>query len=297
MKLIISCFDDIDNIFHIFSREIYRIWEVTKGDNNHIILLKNYHDNNVNKWRFSLLKSIYQDVYIHKIDDLKIQNSIEYSITIESFPYSIVDPWTFRKYNQSDFYSSLAYQIKNQLGITNDTGHNITYIYRTNSRILYDSKSKILLSEVLNEEFEKLNIPFKMASFDQMSLKDQAISLSETKIMLSIHGAANTNLFLLPKESHLFEINFRKYWFCDPVCHHHKNGLIKYKDNCYGKLLYRNYFHKADYHNMSQVFGKKYTELEIEDADTFLDLNPINVKNIYIDSQSLIEKLKIAYYS
>jgi hypothetical protein len=297
LKLIISCFDDINNIFHIFSNEIHRIWEVTKGDTNHIILLKNYQDNTVNKWRFDLLKSIYRDVYIYQIDDLTIQKSIEYSITIESFPYNIIDPWTFRKYDKSDFYLGLADKVKSSLGIPPHIGHNITYIYRTNNRILYDSNSKKLLSEVLSLGFLKLKIPFKFASFDQMTLKEQAITLSDTKIMLSVHGASNTNLFLLPEDAQLFEINFRKYWFCDPVCHNHKSGLLKYKDNCHGQLLYRNYFHKADYHNLSQIFGKKYTELEIEDADTFLDLNPINVKNVFIDGESLIEKLKIAYHA
>ena len=296
MKLIISCFDDINNIFHIFSNEINRIWEVTKGDTNHIILLKNYQDNNVNKWRFDLLKSIYKDVYIHKINDLNIQRSIEYSITIETFPYNIIDPWTFRKYDKSDFYADLADKVKISLGTKNITGHTITYVYRTNNRILYDFKSKKLLAEVLKDEFEKLNIPFKYASFDQMSLKDQANILSDTKIMLAVHGASNTNLVLLPDNAHLFEINFRKYWFCDPVCPNHKSGLLRYKDNCHGQLLYRNYFHKADYHNLAQLFGKKYTEWEVEDADTFLDLNPINLKNIFIDSHSLIEKLKNAYY-
>ena len=106
--------------------------------------------------------------------------------------------------------------------------------------------------------------------------------------MISCHGAANTNLIFLPDNGCLMEINFRKHWQCDPVCDDHYNSNISYDRKCNGKLTYRPYFHKGDYHNLAKFFDKKYVECEIENADIFLDRNPINLKNIYVDADKII---------
>ena len=59
---------------------------------------------------------------------------------------------------------------------------------------------------------------------------------------------------------------------------------------CDGKLTYRPYFHKADYHNLCYLLGKKYLEIEAIKYDGgFLNKNPISKKNIYIDGEKIIK--------
>jgi len=59
---------------------------------------------------------------------------------------------------------------------------------------------------------------------------------------------------------------------------------------CDGKLSFRPYFHKADYHNLCYLLNKKYIEIEAVKYDGgFLSRNPISKKNIYIDGENLIQ--------
>lgn len=95
----------------------------------------------------------------------------------------------------------------------------------------------------------------------------------------------------LPQGSSLFEINFRRHWYCDLVCRRHRTGAIGYTVDCGGPVKYHKRFHKADYHNLSRLFGVRYREFEIEDARTFLSNNPIAVRTIFVDARKIMEGL------
>ena len=182
-------------------------------------------------------------------------------------------------------------------------------IYRNNNRILYYYKTKDLIHNILSNELKKLNIPFKTASFDNTSFEDQAEFLKDVKILIACHGAAFTNLFLLPKNSTIMEVSFRRYWYCDPVCQCHVSGQCNYKTDChtvsdshhYNKKTKKLDYFKADYYNLSQLFGIGYKEILIEDANGYFknpgdkDYNPINLTNIYIDTNAMIDKIKKLY--
>ena len=173
------------------------------------------------------------------------------------------------------------------------------------------NNKNVFVHDILAKELKKLNIPFKSTSFDNTSFEEQAEFLKDVKILIACHGTAFTNLFLLPKNSTIMEVSFRRYWFCDPVCENHYTGEWAYKSDCHNrnkvinkysfdekkrKLIY----HKAEYYNLSQLFGIGYKEILIEDANGYFNdntntndiNNPINLTNIYIDTNDVINKIR-----
>ena len=68
------------------------------------------------------------------------------------------------------------------------------------------------------------------------------------------------------------EVSFRRYWYCDPVCECHYSGQCAYKTDCqnrnkvinkssYDEKKYKLIYHKAEYYNLSQLFGIGYKEI------------------------------------
>ena len=104
-----------------------------------------------------------------------------------------------------------------------------------------------------------------------------------------MHGAACTNLIFTPKDVVFIEINFRTNWYCDPVCDEHFTCKIGINEKCNGPLLHKNY-HKADYHNLSYLLGRKYFEINpICYGGKFIDRNPISKESIYVNSKQIID--------
>lgn len=217
-------------------------------------------------------------------------------------------------------FLSLASTIKANLGINEFTINNMNeykvgFIVRENNRILYDHDEKVkhnknvVVHDILSKELKKLNIPFKTTSFDNVSFEEQAEFLKDVKILIACHGAAFTNLFLLPKNASIMEVSFRRYWYCDPVCQCHVSGECHYKKDChtvsdshhYNKKTKKLDYFKGDYYNLSQLFGIGYKEILIEDASEYFknpgdkDYNPINLTNLYIDTSKMIEQIKKLY--
>jgi hypothetical protein len=282
------------NIFHFFSLEINSVWKRIQNCNDtYLLFLKDYHQNGVHKWRRDLLSCVIPTFTC--VNDMKQyckKNNIK-NIQYENINYNewIINPWQFIDYKPNILFNNFSDVVKNKLMVNNYKGTYATLITRANTRVLYDFKTHILFEENFKQECQNNNIPFKVICFDTISLQEQAEALQDTKVMLSCHGAANTNLFFLPENGHLLEINFRKHWYCDPVCDDHFTNKINYTCKCNGKLTCKPYFHKADYHNLSKFFNKKYTELEFEYSDGFIDRNPINVKNIYVNSRYIMDKV------
>lgn len=94
------------------------------------------------------------------------------------------------------------------------------------------------------------------------------------------------------------------------VCECHFSGQCSYKTDCQNrnKVINKyNYdlktnkliYHKADYYNLSQLFDIGYKEILIEDANGYFknsedkdyNYNPINLTNIYIDTNAIINKI------
>ena len=301
VTILVSSIVDV-NIFHFFALEVHAVWQImakVKNNHNYILYLENYEHNGVHSWRKDLLTCILPT--FTSVSDIHTYcNEKALFITnVANVAYTgwIIDPWTFVEYLPEPSYIQFADNVKHSLGIPQCEGIYATLVTRHKSRILLDNCSHQLFEECFAQSCRQNNIPFKIVCFDNMSLKEQASALSDTKVMLSCHGAGNTNVFLLPQNGHLLEINFRKHWYCDPVCSPHFTGQLQSKCKCDGKLTWRPYFHKADYHNLAKFFGKKYTELEFEFVEGYIDSNPINVKNVYIDSKYIMQHVLVAMNS
>ena len=300
------------------------IWNESEGNLDTIIVLKNYVNNNINNWRLSLLKSVYKNVYIHNLPKSKDfhKNFIIKEILKTKYYKFLNESFKFIKQPKSQNYIKMAniikyniYKLKELSDVDKIKGKYVGLIYRDKNRILYDYESKqkykknVFVNDILTKELKKLNIPFKVISFDDASFEEQANFLKDVKILIACHGAAFTNLFLLPKNATIMEVSFRRYWFCVPVCQCHITGKCDYKEDChtisnsqfYNKKTGKLDFYKADYYNLSQLFGIGYKEILIDDGNGYFknptdkDYNPINLTNIYIDTNAIIDKIKKLY--
>ena len=378
IKIIFSDFNDLGNIHHLLAKEILYIWNITKRNSNIIIVLINYSNNlTSNKWRLSLLKLLFKNVYVLSeefannlnilftnnlknkyIDEnkytllnhdpfnrniLAIRNK-ERFIFLNKYKDKFISEYNTRfnnnikaTFNNIEFinvnYFLLDYiickinhkelifvnKIKKELNLKiSNKKLSVGFIYRNTNRILYDYKSKqqynknILVNDILEKECKKLNIPFKISNFDNATFEEQAEFLKNVKILISAHGAALTNIFLLPKGATIFEVSFRKHWYCNPVCEKHFNGSIPYSEDCHnrsseinGKLFdtktQKLIYTKGDFHNLSQLFNLKYQEIFINDVSDYHTMNilyhisPIYFKNMYIDTEYVLDKIKLLY--
>jgi len=293
MKLVTSYFTDIDNIFHVFAREIHAIASLTGGDPECTIVLKSFTPTAVNYWRRDFLQCLYRGgVHLGSPPaSTPCGHRYESRLKVSRFVGWGVDPWTFRDYERSDLLCSMAGKVREHYcpGGPSHESRKVVLVERSKDRMLHDHATGEPLSAVLCRAFAAADVPFACVSFDSCSLREQVEALRDARVMIAAHGAAITNLMFLPPGGSLFEVNFRRHWYCDPVCRRHRTGAIGYTADCGGPLRYRKQFHKADYHNLSQLFGVRYREFEIEDARTFLSSNPISVQTISVDAAKIIE--------
>ena len=259
-----------NNIFHIF----YHISKYHSEDYTKIFILSTNIDiqNKCQKLRFFLMNKIYKNVqYISR-------NIINNSIINSSY-----DHMNFIKYQKNEFFVKL---IKNLIP-ANSGKYILINQRKLNNRYVYDYTTKEGLDKILKTT--QFKIPIKSCCFDDMTIEEQYNICSGAKVFISIHGAACTNLIFTPEDVIFIEINFRTNWYCDPVCDDHFNCKIGMNDKCNGSLLHKNY-HKADYHNLSYLLGRKYFEINpICYSGRFLDRNPISKENIYVDSKQIID--------
>lgn len=288
-KVIVSNCHEMGNIFHVFAWEIGALIQASQGDANCAIVLRNHDESSTCAWRIELVKSLFNHVYLGELPDFIDCNDV-YELPDDLTP--MVDPFSFSEIAPSPLHIAVANRVKAIYGSNTSKENKVVYVERKTDRVLFDYDTKSPLRDALQNRLEPLGIEFVTANFDRATFADQARTLADAKIMLSCHGAANTNLFLLPEGAALLEVNFRKYWFCDPVCTRHKSGELAYRKDCGGPLTYRNTFHKADYHNLSQIFGIRYKELEIEDAEKFTSSNPIGLENIFVDADVVAENIR-----
>ncbi len=181
------------------------------------------------------MKKIYKNVYY--ANNIKQNNSKT---------YNGYDCWKFIKYSACPHMCSIYDAIKPN---TQDNGKYILLNQRNHdNRYLYDYYTKLKLEDfLLNQD---IKIPIKVCNFENMTPEEQYDICSNCAIFISAHGAGCTNIIFTQKNTPLIEINLRKHWYCHPVCDNHFYNRISINAKCNGKLNYRSYFHKADYHNL-----------------------------------------------
>lgn len=268
-----------NNIFHIFAFDIIKYYNPKCAK---AFIISNNIDKTTNcqKWRYFVMKKLYNCCYIKTKELTFIKNKYHEGYNCHKFINYKPDSHIKNIYNK--IMSNAVYTNKKYILLN----------VRNDQRILYENKTGLKLEDFLEKQKDKLMNPFLYCNFAEMTPKQQYKMCNNASLFISAHGAGCTNLIFTPQTTPLIEINFRKHWYCDPVCDKHFHGKISMNKKCDGKLTYKPEFHKADYHNLCHLLGKKYIEIEAIKYDGgFVTINPISKKYIYIDGDHLIKKI------
>lgn len=272
-NILVSKIQD-NNIFHIF----FEIIQYYSSNYQDIYIYENNIDKNnpCQKWRVFVMQKMYGKTI--KYTNLLINN------------HRFNNGYNHNKFIKFQASNYLIELVKN-IASTEKPEYILFNQRKPNNRYLYDYKTKLPLDDYLKSQ--NLNLPLKTCCFDDLNVKEQYDICSKAIIFITMHGAACTNLIFTPLNTPLIEINFRTHWYCDGVCDDHFNGKISINEKCNGTLMFPEY-HKADYHNLCYLLGKKYYEISpIEYSGKFLNRNPISKENIFIDGDNLVKLINI----
>jgi len=274
-----------NNIFHILYNlimyydasysMIYMYYDESHRDISNI-------NSSCQKWRKFLLERIFRT-------DVKYTNKL----LVYNQPKR--SPFSHNRYIKYDKDPILLQMLKNVIPAEN--GKYILMNQRKeNNRYIYDTKTNIPIHLFLEKYKETFHIPYRYCCFDDMTPEEQYNICSEAALFICGHGAACTNMIFMPISTPVIEINFRKDWFCDPVCDDHFHNKISFDTKCNGSLIHPGY-HKADFHNLCHLIGKKYYEITPDKySGRFRDRNPISKENIHINGEYLIKLINRIEY-
>lgn len=197
----------------------------------------------------------------------------------------------FIEYEPNEGYIRLAAAISQET-LSARPGYVLINQRSPDDRHLHDHESGQPLEQFLAPRLASLEIPFKSCDFGSISPRRQAELCGGARVLVSAHGAGNSNVIFTPRSCSLVEVNFRKYWFCDGVCDEHFSGRLKYDQDCDGTLGWEPYFHKADFHNLCFLLGRRYVEVEAEAYAGYNARNPISRKKVFVGGDRLVSIIK-----
>lgn len=263
-----------NNIFHILYDLI--MYYDPSYSNVYIHCDEIYNINNpCQKWRKFLLERVFH-------------TQVKYTNILFVYNHPKRSPFNHVHYIKYDKYPIILEMLKNVIPAEN--GKYILMNQRKeNNRYLYDTKTNIPIHLFLEQYKETFHIPYRYCCFDDMTPEEQYDICSEAALFICAHGAACTNMIFMPISTPVIEINFRKDWYCDPVCDDHFHDKISFDTKCNGTRIHPDY-HKADFHNLCYLLGKKYYEITPDKySGRFRDRNPISKENIHINGEYLIQ--------
>ena len=272
------------NIFHVFAFEINRVFQlIIEGiESDWAVLIQPSH---CSIWRGFVLSGL-APVFCNtsEID----RDYVLVQLPPLDFGSWLVDPHQFLCYRSSSIYRAMVRQILIRHGCFSvpDQLIDVVFVKRLSSRILLDSVSMKPIEFLLDKACRDSGLSLRVASFEEMTPLKQVALMRQTRLLVGVHGAGLTNLVFLQDFATVLEVDFRKYWSCDPVCQDHFSGCIPFKYKCKHAWPY----HKADFYNLSGLFGKNYDSLSVDGVTGRKDVNPINVTNVLIDGKELIHK-------
>ena len=248
-----------NNIFHNFYQTLsYPIDNITE-----VIV-----NRSSNPWKLFFLKLLFPNARIR---------NYAYDLIPELNMVAPYDHMRFIKYNTIPHILSAVTRTSSK-----EIGEYILINQRSEDRYVY-------ADDIPLEVFLK-DMPIKVVDFGKMTPQDQVQACSKAKLFISAHGAGCTNLIYTNITCPLIEINFRKNWYCDPVCDKHFLGELDINTPCGSQLKIP--FHKADYHNLCYAIGKPYYEVQALRYEGIVNRNPISKKRIYISGQELMELIR-----
>jgi hypothetical protein len=153
----------------------------------------------------------------------------------------------------------------------------IIFVNRKGVRKVLDLTTKKPLEETLSK------VGIKCAYFEDLTTQEQIDFVKDAKIFISPHGSALTNIIFTHPNCKIVEISSRKNWFCDPLCHKHKNNIIAESDNCNSKSK----FYKYDFIHQAILLNKKHYEY-VCDEYMFVEPKSHHTKTNLVDTKTLL---------
>jgi hypothetical protein len=275
------------NVYHVYSSEVCQVMNIMQNHPNIYSVLVLDHDetNKCMVWRLRIIQAIFKCVHMFTLPS----NIEEYKLFYLPAPNCFTIPFREFKYiPKNDVMIDFVKRIKSAgFGLPLDNvGTDVVFVQRRPPfRCLYDIHTRKPLQDVLTELMPK-STTFKVCFFEEMTVEEQAQTVSNAKCLICPHGAGLTNMIFLPDNATVIEYNFRKWWTCDPVCERHMLGEISYKEPC---QAHPPVFHKADYYSLASMLNKRYIELPVEEMEERKDANPISWSKLFVDPDQIIE--------
>ena len=274
--MIISHYNDNANIFHVLLKEFPVLMQYMKDYKRRDLVLK--HTKKSGHGVMDYRKMIYTpffNVVTYNVDASE-------AINLQKFPYSIFNPFKFQPVKKHNDFCNALCVLKDYYHCQDSKAPVVVFSLRKQNRILCDTHTKQPIETLIAEKYGHQSIVY----FESMDAQDQLRILQNCKIFCGVHGANLVNLVFTRTNAHVIEVDFKKHWYCDPVCEQHYSGKLRSDQKCNGKCT-RGCYHKADYHNLSLLCGKQYSSISAEYTEKFNDRNPINVQKVYIDFNKL----------
>jgi len=265
-----------NNIFHCLAFDIIRNYN--PNYKSVYIYINNINkEDSVQKWRLFTMKKLFSNINVSYITKTEAVEQTHPSYNC----------WCFIDYVKDIHITNIVNKLKSNL-----KGEYILLNQRNvNNRYLYENETNLPLQDYLSKKNFKL--PIKVCSFHIMTPEEQYEACSKAAIFINAHGAGCTNLIFTPSNCPLIEVNFRKHWYCNPVCQDHRNFITSINEKC-TKYLEEGTkpFFKADFHNLCKLINKKYTEVEVEKYKGIFSNNPIGKEILYVNGPDLVKLIE-----
>jgi hypothetical protein len=274
--MIISHYYDNANIFHVILKEFPVLLQYTKDHNQRYDLVLTHTKGGCQVLEYRrMLYTPFFNVVMYKMN-------AQESINLRKFPYALFNPFKFQPVKRNNEFCNALCTIKDFYNIKDSNAPVVVFSLRKQNRVLYDIHTKQPIENIVAEKYGAHSIVY----FEKMDPVEQLCILQNCKVLCGVHGANLVNLVFTRSVAHIVEIDFKTHWYCDPVCDDHLQKKLKPCEKCNGKLT-RGGYHKADYHNLALLSGKKHTSVSAEYTEYFIDRNPINVQRVYVDFNKL----------
>lgn len=286
---IISEIED-NNVFHFLSKEILNLILLKSLAGldfaRTALFLKNFQFNDTtNIWRLEVLKLLgFPQIFLGNVTTTELYKTAH---RIPRNPRWVIDNSpNLANARRNDLFIDCFRQMT--IGVREEI--DLLFVSRSKSRLLFDNRSGDRAEDRLSELSNGSNLTYRCVDLDQLSPSDQFTMFRSARNILAVHGAGLTNIVFCNPDARVWELNFRRLFPCDPLCDDHFRSLKTFHTPCNSSRLFSE-FHKLDYLKLSRIFGLAYTELDIEDCKEPMDRNPINVRSVFVDVDSVMNQI------
>lgn len=186
------------NYYHWFSETLPKIFEIRKIRPNAKVLLPQ----EFKKYSYIEESLALLDLPIHWIEQIESSYKIQLLYTVYNNPINDIPDFDWQKL--------LVTHLKDVLTLPKDNAIRKVYVSRRHARY-----RKIVNEDELIPILNQHN--YEIVYAEELTFQEQITLFSQTKILISMHGAALTNMMYMNEDSIVLEIR-NKDWSSQPLC-------------------------------------------------------------------------------